>query len=204
MKGVGNGKRRKRALRRISSQEYDEIYQDVRGLVMAGAIKAAGDNRRIDIEDLAQPTFLKIRRAAELYRPEKGPFKGYILSIIGNSSRLEAKKERRMRRGERSMNACRKNEATNLLFISAVNQKAEDPAEEANKRALMEELRKALKKTLLNPTERQVLRLFRKGLPFKKIAEEVGLTRMAVYLSFETATVKLKKEIEFRRFQARY
>jgi RNA polymerase sigma factor (sigma-70 family) len=201
MRGVGNGKRRKRALRHISSQEYDEIYKNVRGLVMAGAIKAAGDNRRIDIEDLAQPTFLKIRRAAELYQPRKGPFKGYILSLIGNSSRLEAKRERRMRRGERSINACRKNEEKNLLLISAVNQRAEDPAEEADKRALMEELRRALKKVLLNKTERRVTELFLKGLAVSEIAEKINKTRMAVYLSFETAVEKLRKEIHYRRWK---
>jgi len=204
MEAGKNRREKKKALQRVSSEEYDQIYHRIKRLVMAAAKKAAGDNKRIDIEDLAQPTFLRIRRAAELYRPEEGPFEAYILPLIGNSVRWEARKERAAMKGKKSFNACRIGGEKNLLFAFSVNPRALDPAEEADKKSKTEELKKAIAKAEFNPTERKVIELFLDGLKFAEIARQINKERMTVTYSFRTAVAKIIKIIMLERLKARY
>lgn len=65
------------------------LYEQTKGAVFAYALSLL--RRRDEAEDVTQETFLKIRAAAHLYRPEGKPL-AWILTITGNLCRMQLRK----------------------------------------------------------------------------------------------------------------
>lgn len=198
--------RKKRARRIVSSDEFRKIELGIRGLVKKTAKIEAGDNRRIDHDDLTQPALMRVWRGANLFDKKRGvKFSTYITPGIERIIRLAAKRERKALKMLRtSLHAHSPDEEENLFLLSLNNMAAPDPSMEADKKAKLEEIKKAMKSSKdLCPTERKVLRLFKRGLAMSEIAEQLETTRNAVYLAFGTAVRKIREEIKYRRLVRR-
>lgn len=157
---------------------FEDLYEETSNAVFAYALSLL--HRREDAEDVMQDTFLKVRAAAHLYRPQGKPM-AWVLTITRNLCLM------RFRQGQRRADLPPEDQPGRILEDLGT-----DRISEAEDRLLLETAFR-----VLSPEELRVIILHAvSGLRHREIAEAFGIPVSTVLSRYNRGLKKLRSQLE--------